>query len=107
MPCTGGGCHGEEAVPLRWGPNDPMLYETIMGHMTLYCGKLVNTTNPADSALIKVLQGDCGPIPRVKATTTPRMPYGKCFEGDVDTESCVSPAKIAAIQAWIAKGAPK
>jgi hypothetical protein len=32
------------------------------------------------------------------------MPFGKCFEdGD---EGCVSPEYIAAIEQWIAKGAP-
>ena len=102
-PCTGGGCHGAEGIPLYWTPDDPKLYETLTTHVTANCGKLVDTASPADSALIKVLQGDCGTAPNI----TSRMPYGKCFPGDgADIEACVAPAKVAAIQAWIAKGAP-
>ena len=105
QPCTGGGCHGEEGTPMHWGPDDPNLYTLVTTHVTANCGKLVNTANPADSALLKVLKGDCGTAPNI----TKRMPYGKCFEGDnaAETESCVSPAKVAAILAWITKGAPQ
>jgi hypothetical protein len=109
QPCTGGGCHGEEGTPMPWGPDDPNLYTILTTHTTAHCGKLVNTANPPDSALIKVLLGDCGPTPRTNENTTPRMPYGKCYEGDnaAEIEACVSPAKVAAILAWITKGAPQ
>jgi hypothetical protein len=82
---------------------DDKLYGILTTHETLNCGKLINTANPPDSALVKVLKGDCGTPPNI----TRRMPEDQCFEGDVDTELCVSPTRIAAIQAWIAKGAPQ
>jgi hypothetical protein len=98
-----GGAHNGEGNRLQMPINDA-LYTTLMNHMTLNCGKLVNTTNAADSALVKVLKGDCGTAPN----TTPRMPFGICFDGDTDPDSpCIQPDKIAAIQAWIAKGAPQ
>ncbi len=103
-PCTGAGCHGEEGTPMHWGPDDPKLYELVTTYTTTNCGKLVNVANPADSALLKVLVGECGTAPNI----TGRMPYGKCFVGDgPEVESCVSPAKIEAIKQWITKGAPQ
>jgi len=104
--CFGNGCHNQEGNPLQM-PIDDKLYGKLTAHTTVNCGKLINTASPADSALVKVLQGDCGPMPRTKANTTPRMPWDRCFDGDVDSEFCVAPAKVAAIQAWIAKGAPQ
>jgi hypothetical protein len=102
-PCTGGACHGVEFVPLHWSADDPKLHETLMTHVTKNCGKLVNTANPADSALIKVLQGDCGVAPNI----TKRMPLEACWDEMPQTEyPCIPPEKVAAIQAWIAKGAP-
>lgn len=101
--CFGSGCHNGEGNRLQMPINDA-LYPTLLNHMTLNCGKLVNTTSAADSALVKVLKGDCGTSPNV----TPRMPFGTCFDGDADPDSpCIQPDKIAAIQAWIAKGAPQ
>jgi len=103
MSCFGGnGCHGQEGNPMPL-KLDSTLYASVTSHVTLNCGKLVDTTNAAQSALVKVMQGDCGTAPAVTA----RMPWDKCFEGEVDNEYCVAPAKIAAVQAWIAKGAPQ
>ena len=103
-PCTGGACHGAEGVPLHWTAEDPNLYTLVTTHVTKNCGKLVNTANPAESALVKVLQGDCGVAPNI----TMRMPYQNCWDGMPQTEyPCVPPEKVAAIQAWIAKGAPQ
>ena len=96
--CFGGGCHDDPANPLQLKV-DANLYMTLTTHVTKTCGKLVNTASPADSGLVKLLQGDCN--------GTVRMPYGKCYEGDVGSDFCVSDANIAAIQAWIAKGAPQ
>jgi len=101
LSCFGGGCHSGEGNRLQMPINDA-LYMTLMNHMTLNCGKLVNTESPADSALVKVLKADCGTAPNI----TSRMPFGMCFEGDTDYP-CVSAENIAAIQAWIAKGAPQ
>ncbi|HYP76045.1 MAG TPA: hypothetical protein VER12_08825 [Polyangiaceae bacterium] len=105
LTCFGNGCHGQEGNPLQLaGNDDAKLYATLTTHVTMNCGMLVNKANPAASALVKVLQGDCGTPPNV----TPRMPFQTCFDGDTDPESpCIQPDKIAAIQAWIAKGAPQ
>lgn len=73
------------------------LYGTLTSYSTRTCGKLVNTAQPAESALVKLLRGSCNGVQR--------MPFGVCVEdGD---PSCVLPEYIAAIQAWIAKGAPQ
>lgn len=102
--CIGGnGCHGQEGNPMPLA-NDATLFSTLSGHTTANCGKVINTASPADSALVKLLQGDCGTTKK-----TDRMPYQKCFDGDspTDNEACVPTATVAAIQAWIAKGAPQ
>jgi len=104
VTCFGNGCHSQEGNHLQMKLDDT-LYTTLTTYTTQFCGKLVNTTTPAESALLKVLKGDCGTPPNM---VTPRMPYGICFDGDTDPESpCIQPDKIAGIQAWIAKGAPK
>jgi len=105
MSCFGGGCHNELGNPLQMKIDDK-LYGTLMAHTTQNCGKLINTASPADSAFIKLMLGDCGTAPNV----TSRMPFGTCFQGDVpgpDAPNCVLPEKVAAIQAWIVKGAPQ
>lgn len=104
--CIGGnGCHGQEGNPLEMTA-DGTLYATVIGHTTANCGKLINTASPADSALVKLLLADCGTPPGM---ITRRMPYQKCWDGDspADNVDCVPPATVAAIQAWIAKGAPQ
>ncbi|HYQ42670.1 MAG TPA: hypothetical protein VER11_11905 [Polyangiaceae bacterium] len=100
MSCFGGGCHGEAGNPLQMEIDDK-LYGTLMSHMTAHCGKLVNTTSPADSALVKLLLADCG--------GTPRMPYHSCWDGDKpeDNPTCVPTATVDAVKAWIMKGAPQ
>jgi len=101
--CFGAGCHSEMGNPLQMKV-DASLYGTLTTHMTMNCGKMVDIANPADSALVKVLKGSCGTPPNV----TPRMPFQVCMDGDTDPDSpCIQPDKIAAIQAWIAKGAPQ
>ena len=67
--------------------------------------KTINVASPADSALIKLMLGDCGTAPNV----TPRMPREQCWDGDKpeENEYCVPTATVAAVQAWIAKGAPQ
>ena len=103
MSCYGSSCHDLNEHPLHLGVDDPAkLYTTLTTFTTTTCGKLVNTANPADSALIKLLQADCNGVMR--------MPYGECFAPSdpfYDPDVCISPDKIAQIQAWIAAGAPK
>jgi len=104
LNCFGGGCHSDGGNPFQMKADDT-LYASLTTHTTANCGAVINKTSPADSALVKVLKGDCGTPPD---KITPRMPLGTCFDGDTDPESpCIQPATIAAIQAWIAKGAPK
>lgn len=103
LKCFGGGCHSDGGNPFQMKADDT-LYASLTTHTTKNCGPVINKANPADSALIKILQGDCGTPPN----TTQRMPLGICFDGDTDPESpCVQPPTIAAFQAWIAKGAPQ
>jgi hypothetical protein len=93
--CFGGVCHdlSEHTLPLTV---DDKLYTTLTTHMTKHCGPVVKPGSPQDSALVKLLKGPCG--------ETDRMPYGKCNQdGD---EGCISPEIIAAIEKWIANGAP-
>jgi hypothetical protein len=99
VTCFGGLCHdlAENRLNLRVNQMNPDLHTRLTTHMTKECGKLVNTANPAESALVKILKGPCG--------ATPRMPSDGCMEdGDV---KCVPPNFIDAIQQWIAAGAPK
>lgn len=99
MSCFGNGCHGQEGNPLQMTvTDDAKLYTTLLTHMTATCGAMVNKANPAESAIVKLLKGPCN--------GTDRMPYQMCFEGDTDYP-CVTPDNIAAIQAWIANGAPQ
>lgn len=94
--CFGGLCHNLAENPLQLTVDDK-LYTTLTTHMTETCGVVVKPGSPQDSALVKLLKGPCN--------GTDRMPYGKCFEdGD---EGCVPPDYIAAIEKWIANGAPQ
>ncbi len=83
---------------------DPKLYELVTTYTTTNCGKLVNVANPADSALLKVLVGECGHGSQYHWTDA----LWEVLRGDgPEVESCVSPAKIEAIKQWITKGAPQ
>jgi hypothetical protein len=96
VSCFGGLCHNLAENPLQLSVDDK-LYTTLTTHMTDGCGPVVKPGFPQDSALIKLLKGPCGDIMR--------MPSGKCFDdGD---EGCISPAHIAALEQWIANGAPQ
>jgi hypothetical protein len=105
MACSGGGCHDDPGNPLQLrGVTDAVLYMTLMTHVTPSCGKVIDTANPAQSALITMLTGTCAAIV-AKTPGVDRMPLAKCNEdGD---PGCVSPADIATIQQWIASGAPQ
>ena len=93
--CFGGVCHDLPEHPFHLMLDDK-LYTTLTTHMTKTCGPVVKPGSPQDSALVKLLKGPCG--------GTDRMPYNKCVE-DAD-EGCVRPEYIAALEQWIAKGAP-
>jgi hypothetical protein len=93
--CFGGVCHDLPEHPFHLVLDDK-LYTTLTTHVTKTCGPVVKPGSPQDSALVKLLKGPCG--------ETERMPYNKCVE-DTD-EGCVRPEYIAAIEQWIANGAP-
>jgi hypothetical protein len=76
------------------------LYTTLLNHQTKKCGPTLTPGNPAQSAIVKLLKDDCN--------GTVRMPMGKCYTGDGDeNEFCVPSATIAALEQWIANGAPQ
>lgn len=95
-PCFGAGCHNDDQNALRL-PSDDQLYGTLLSHRSASCGNLplVSPGDPAGSALVKILREPCGP--------TPRMPLGCVDDGD---GACVPPEFIAAVEQWIANGAP-
>jgi|GEM_PF-742406 len=95
--CSGSNCHYGGKNHFQMGKSADQLYTYMMSFKTLQCGKLIDTANPAQSALVKYLRGPCGEIER--------MPSYKCFDdGD---ELCVPEYYIQAVEAWIAKGAPR
>ena len=96
-PCFGAGCHNDEQNPLDLRVDD-QLYTRLTSRISVNCGNIpvVNPGNPQGSALVKILQGPCG--------ITPRMPMGCNNDGDA---LCVPPDYIAAIEQWIAMGAPQ
>jgi hypothetical protein len=103
MPCSAAPCHGVNGMappddPLELPPtDDQQLYTNLTSYTSKACGntKLVTPGNPAQSALLTILQGPCG--------MTPRMPY-MCTEQD---GNCIPADYIAALEQWIANGAPR
>jgi hypothetical protein len=103
MPCSAAPCHGVAGVappgkPLELPPNDDQqLYTNLTTYVSTACNdtKLVTPGNPAQSALLRILKGPCG--------MTPRMPYG-C---DPQAGDCIPDEYIAAVERWIAGGAPR
>ena len=96
MSCSmGTPCHTEPGNPLQMAVND-QLYATLTSHMTEHCGPLIKKGSPQESAFVRLMKGPCG--------GTDRMPYIVC-SSDED-EACIAPNVIAAIEQWIASGAP-
>lgn len=95
-PCLGAGCHNDEQNPLNLRLDDE-LHARLTTRVSEHCGNLpvVNPGKPAESALVAILKGPCGP--------TPRMPLGCVADAD---GTCLPPEYIAAIERWIADGAP-
>jgi hypothetical protein len=98
-PCVASDCHGSGTHhPLTLAVND-QLYTTLTTHVSMRCGSipLVTPGNPQQSALVAILKGPCG--------ETPRMPNG-CIEDEFGN-TCVPDEYIAAIEQWVANGAPQ
>lgn len=98
LGCNGSDCHGgSEANPLDLRLNED-LYTNLTTSASIECDNLpiVDPGNAEGSALIRLLKGPCG--------ETPRMPAG-CFENEFEN-NCVPDDYIAAIEQWVADGAP-
>jgi hypothetical protein len=102
--CHSGG-HDHSAVPLRL-VDDDQLHQELLTHTSAKCGNIpaVDPGNPENSALLRLLKGPCGE-PADAENFIPRMPFG-CFEDEWEN-NCVSDEYIAAIEQWIARGAPE
>jgi hypothetical protein len=99
--CSGGLCHDLPEHPFYF-KNDENLYMNLTKmHQSADCMMPVITPgNPDMSALIKLLQEDCG--------ETLRMPYQKCWAGDPqDSDFCVKTPVLNALKEWIRRGAPE
>jgi hypothetical protein len=98
-PCVSSDCHGLHTENILELAIDERLYNTLTTHVSVNCGNIPLVT-PGDvtrSALVKIIKGPCG--------ETPRMPRD-CVE-DPFFNTCVFPEYIAAIEQWVAMGAPQ
>jgi len=99
-PCNAADCHGPGGPnPLQyWVQDDDKLYDTLTHHVSVECGNVpvVTPGHPERSAIVKVLKGPC-------STKVPQMPNGCTPESN----NCLPVEYVAAIERWIALGAPK
>jgi len=99
MPCASAPCHATGGMAPPANPlslqDTPQLYATMTSYLAHECGdiKLVNPGKPDESALIKILKGPCGVVPR--------MPY--MCSGD----ACIPDEYVAALSQWITNCAPE
>jgi hypothetical protein len=93
--CFASDCHDVGSHnPLKIDTRDPDMHMKLLTHVSEACGcmPVVKPGDPDGSALIKILKGPCGDLPR--------MPY------DCDTTGgCVPDNYIEAIAEWIRSGA--
>jgi hypothetical protein len=97
-PCASAPCHAVGGMAPANNPltlQDPDLYAHMLSYVAQDCDnmKLVNPGKPDQSALIKILNGPCGAVPR--------MPY-QCSD-----DACIPPEYITAVSQWIANCAPE
>ena len=99
-PCNAADCHGPGGPnPLQyWVKDDDKLYDTLTRHVSVECGNLpvVTPGHPERSAIVKVLKGPC-------SSKVPQMPNGCTPEAN----NCLPAEYVAAIERWIALGAPR
>jgi hypothetical protein len=99
MPCASAPCHATGGMNPPDNPltlqNNAALYANMTSYVARDCGnmRLVEPGKPDQSALVKVLMGPCGAVPR--------MPY--MCSGD----ACIPDDYIAAVSQWIANCAPQ
>jgi len=98
VPCLGAGCHNDPVNPLDLQLTD-QLYTNLTTRISESCGNIpvVTPFEPEQSALVKILKGPCGEVGR--------MPFG-CVENEFE-DSCLPDIYIAAIEQWVADGAPQ
>src|SRR5690606_1257881 len=97
--CAAADCHGNnEHNALNLQATD-QLYTNLITSTSEECDNLpvVSPGAPEQSALVRLLKGPCGELPR--------MPAG-CIENEFEN-NCVPDEYIAAIEQWIADGAPE
>lgn len=94
--CGGSGCHNDPMNPLQMKYTDTMLYTIVTTHKVAKCSNMlaISPGKPAESAIVKVLNGSCGSISRMPPS---------CI--DPSDASCVEPERIAAITKWVMDGA--
>ena len=98
VPCFGAGCHNDPVNPLDLQLTD-QLYTNLTTRISESCGNIpvVTPLDPEQSALVMLLKGPCGEVGR--------MPFG-CVENEFE-DSCLPDEYIAAIEQWVADGAPE
>jgi hypothetical protein len=96
LGCLGSCCHGGD-IWVDFRITDE-LYTTLTTETSDGCEglPLVDPGNPEGSALVRLIKEDCGEIQR--------MPAG-CIQNEFEN-SCVPDNYIAAIEQWVADGAP-
>jgi hypothetical protein len=94
--CADASCHNGEAKPRL--QDDATLHATLTSHISEACGHIpvVTPGDPEQSALVKLLKGPCGELPR--------MPNG-CISEPIEEYTCLPPDYIDAIERWVALGA--
>ncbi len=99
--CSGGLCHDFGPEHPFYFKDDANLYKALTTHYSDDCAMPVITAgNPEQSALIKLLKEPCG--------TLGRMPLDECAnDAPQDSDFCVRPPLVAALEQWIKNGAPE
>jgi hypothetical protein len=101
-PCASADCHGAGGPnPFQLNPHDSeQMYRSITTTIAKDCGNvpIVTPGKPKQSALLTALRGPC-------SCSIPRMP--RACDSDPNNNLCLPADYIAAIEQWIASGAPK
>ena len=98
-PCAAAPCHAVGGMAPPANPltlqDTPALYANLTSYVAKDCGnmKLISPGKPEESALLQILKGPCGAVPR--------MPY-MCSD-----QACIPDDYIAALSQWIANCAPE
>jgi hypothetical protein len=94
--CADASCHNGEVKPRL--QDDATLHTTLTTHISKACGNIpvVTPGNPEQSALVKLIKGPCGELPR--------MPNG-CVSTPIEEYTCLPPDYIDAIERWVRNGA--